>query len=229
MRIRRLLHLLGPHGKIKARFGQWGEDVIVHRNFDKQKQGFYVDIGAHHPFAHSNTARLWLRGWTGVNVDANRKSVDILRRVRRQDRTIWAAVVSDNIAAERDTIDFFATEQTDLTGTVVPEMASDRGKQTSITVPCRSVASIIEESAELAPNGIDFMNIDIEGMDEEAIASLAEWPQKPRMIAIETYAQTIPDVMQTETFRIMSENGYDFRFQVGLTSIYMRKDFHRGR
>ena len=35
--------------------------------------------------------------------------------------------------------------------------------------------------------------------------------------------------MQTETFRIMSGNGYDFRFQVGLTSIYMRKDFHEGR
>ena len=42
MRILRLLHLLGPHGKIKVRFGQWGEDVIVHRNFDKQKHGFYI-------------------------------------------------------------------------------------------------------------------------------------------------------------------------------------------
>jgi thiol-disulfide isomerase/thioredoxin len=108
-------------------------------------------------------------------------------------------------------------------------MASERGKQQSIKVPCRSIASIIAESAELAPDGIDFMNIDIEGMDEEAIASLADWQLKPRMIAIETYADTIPAVMETETFRIMMHNGYDFRYQVGLTSIYMRKDFHEGR
>jgi FkbM family methyltransferase len=229
MRILRLLHLFGPHGKIKVRFGQWGEDVIVHRNFDKQKHGFYVDIGAHHPFAHSNTARLWLRGWTGVNVDANRKSADVLRRVRKQDHTIWAAVVSDKIAAERDTIEFYAGDHTDLTGTVVQDMASERGKLQSMKVPCRSIASIIAESAELAPDGIDFMNIDIEGMDEEAIASLADWQLKPRMIAIETYADTIPAVMETETFRIMTHNGYDFRYQVGLTSIYMRKDFHEGR
>ena len=226
MRLTRLLKLFGPHGRVKIRFGQWGEDVIVHRNFDKRKNGFYIDVGAHHPFAHSNTARLWLRGWKGVNVDANRKSVEVLKRIRRDDHTIWAAIVSDKVASERDTIEFFSSEDEDLTGTVLQELAAERGKKRSVAVPCRSLASIVRESVDYAPDGIDFMNIDIEGLDDEAIASLSDWPQKPRMIAIETYAETIPAVMDTSTYKIMTENGYTFRYQVGLTSIYVHEEFN---
>ena len=30
-------------------FSQEGEDQILHRIFERQNQGFYVDVGAHHP------------------------------------------------------------------------------------------------------------------------------------------------------------------------------------
>ena len=57
-------------GQIKAHTGQFGEDVVIKKIFDhKKKNGFYVDLGAHHPFLHSNTAFFWLKGWNGINVD----------------------------------------------------------------------------------------------------------------------------------------------------------------
>jgi hypothetical protein len=31
--------------------------------------GFYIDVGAHHPFRYSNTHMLYRRGWRGINID----------------------------------------------------------------------------------------------------------------------------------------------------------------
>ena len=36
-------------------YSQEGEDMILRRLFEKQIQGFYVDVGAHHPKRFSNT------------------------------------------------------------------------------------------------------------------------------------------------------------------------------
>ena len=39
----------------KRYFSQEGEDIILQRIFERKKQGFYVDVGAFHPFRFSNT------------------------------------------------------------------------------------------------------------------------------------------------------------------------------
>ena len=50
-------------GQIKCHTGQFGEDIVIKKLFDrKKKNGFYVDLGANHPFLHSNTAFFWLKG-----------------------------------------------------------------------------------------------------------------------------------------------------------------------
>ena len=41
------------------------------------------------------------------------------------------------------------------------------------------------------------------------------------MIAIETYVETISDVLGTSTYKLLAEAGYEYRYQIGLTSIYI--------
>ncbi|MEA2065142.1 MAG: SAM-dependent methyltransferase, partial [Patescibacteria group bacterium] len=36
-------------------YSQEGEDMILKRIFESQKNGFYIDVGAHHPKRFSNT------------------------------------------------------------------------------------------------------------------------------------------------------------------------------
>lgn len=36
-------------------FSQEGEDLVLSRFFDGQESGFYIEVGAHHPFRFSNT------------------------------------------------------------------------------------------------------------------------------------------------------------------------------
>ena len=39
----------------RASYSQEGEDLIIQKIVNFKKKGFYVDIGAHHPFRYSNT------------------------------------------------------------------------------------------------------------------------------------------------------------------------------
>ena len=65
----KFLHLPQINSPVEA-YSQEGEDLILKRYFGSQKKtGFYVDIGAHHPFRFSNTALLREMGWTGINVE----------------------------------------------------------------------------------------------------------------------------------------------------------------
>jgi hypothetical protein len=36
-------------------YSQEGEDLILRRIFEHKQKGFYVDVGAYHPFLFSNT------------------------------------------------------------------------------------------------------------------------------------------------------------------------------
>lgn len=58
-------------GHAKLSFSQEGEDMLLDRFFMNQKDGFYVDVGAHHPERFSNTNYYYLRGWRGINIEAD--------------------------------------------------------------------------------------------------------------------------------------------------------------
>ena len=220
MKLKRILKAFGPNGALRLRFSQYGEDTII-RKVAKKKNGFYIDVGAHHPFRQSNTAYLWCLGWNGINVDANPESVKLFEKMRRDDVTIWGAVISSKRAQDQDFIEFYQANSHDLCATASPELASERNATEVLRVPCLSLRSIIEDHAQKDGREIDFMNIDIEGLDDEAVEDIAEWPMLPRMIAIETYADTIPDVIESETYKRFAAVGYKYKYQIGVTAVYM--------
>ena len=53
----------------KSFYSQFGEDKVLQEilkiNINK---GFYVDVGAFHPFRYNNTALLYKKGWKGINI-----------------------------------------------------------------------------------------------------------------------------------------------------------------
>src|SRR5262249_52403259 len=52
-------------------YAQNGEDLIIDVLLGRKSVGRYVDVGCNHPVRLSNTYRLYLRGWTGLAIDAN--------------------------------------------------------------------------------------------------------------------------------------------------------------
>ena len=201
MKFSRALKLFTRHGSLRVRFSQYGEDTIIRKHFNKS-EGFYIDVGAHHPFRQSNTASLWLQGWQGVNVDANSESVEVFKKVRPNDSNVWSAIVSEDFAENNRFVDFYTSKSIDLCATASAELAADRGASLVKPVPCTSLDKIIT-LMRLRRAQDRFSNIDIEGLDEVAIESIAKWGSFPTMIAIETYVETISDVLGTSTYKLL--------------------------
>ena len=169
MRLSRILKFI-HQGSLRIHFSQYGEDVILHKLFgSKFSRGFYIDVGAHHPFRQSNTAYLWLLGWNGVNVDANRRAIELFKRVRPDDVNLWSAVVDEATASQHSEITLHSNVDLDLGATCDPELAKQRGTTRSEVVPCTSLSAIINQYGAQNGGVIDLLNIDIEGFDEKAV------------------------------------------------------------
>ncbi len=65
----RLAERLDPY--VQLSYSQDGEDMVLRRLLGGQRSGFYVDVGAHHPFRFSNTCYFHRLGWRGINIDAD--------------------------------------------------------------------------------------------------------------------------------------------------------------
>lgn len=69
-----------------------GEDLILREMLHSAQKGFYVDVGAHHPFRFSNTYYFYKRGWSGINIDAMPNSMALFKRFRPRDINIECGV-----------------------------------------------------------------------------------------------------------------------------------------
>jgi hypothetical protein len=102
-RIRALLRLRRSHRKIS--YAQEGEDRILSALLGLEecnRQGFYIDVGAHHPERYSNTFLFYIHGWSGINIDATPGSMVAFRHERPRDINLEAA-----IADEQKTLIFY--------------------------------------------------------------------------------------------------------------------------
>ena len=77
-------------------YSQFKEDIFLKKYFQNINQGFYVDIGCYHPIKYSNTALLYNKGWSGINLDLNQTSIDLFNIARKRDKNICAAISNKN-------------------------------------------------------------------------------------------------------------------------------------
>ena len=79
----------------KTSYSWEGEDTLAIKLFTArigQTSGCFVDIGAHHPLALSNTYALYKRGWRGLNIDATPGSMEPFKKYRPEDINLEIAV-----------------------------------------------------------------------------------------------------------------------------------------
>lgn len=207
---------------MRVHFSQHGEDVVIHKMFDKSlTNGFYLDIGAYHPFKQSNTAYLWLKGWSGVNVDANPASVKIFNAVRKKDSNVWAAVVDDITASKQSEIELHFNNKIDLGGSCDSETFSHRVTSNKLIVPCRSMTDIVNTYAPDEGGEFHFMNVDIEGFDFKAIRGMSGWKSKPMVLCIEAIGMNnLRAILSSELNIFLESQGYELVGKTGISAIY---------
>lgn len=187
-------------------YGQNGEDLVLDRMLDRKNLGFYVDVGAHHPVRFSNTYLFYRRGWHGVNIDAQPGSMHLFRKHRPRDINIECGVgTHDESLAyfrfDEPALNTFSEEEAKLKN-APPYRLLD-----SIIVRMRPLRDIL---AEVVPAGqaIDFMSIDVEGLDLDVLES-NDWGRfRPAIILTEALRTNILELEQLPAVRLLAEFGY---------------------
>jgi FkbM family methyltransferase len=189
-------------------YSQEGEDLIVARLFDGKSDGFYVDVGAHHPIRHSNTYLLYRRGWCGINIDATPGSMAEFRRLRPRDINVECLVASDPSPQC-----FYMFNEPAL-NTASRALANERpseNAQYKITnefeLRPRSLASLLDE---FLPKGkaIDLMSVDVEGLDLDVLRSNDWGRYRPALLLVEVLHTALPDLDRQEIVQFLSERNY---------------------
>ena len=189
-------------------FGQEGEDLILTRLFDRQATGFYVDVGAHHPFRFSNTFLLYRRGWRGINIDAMPGAMAAFRQWRPQDVNLECLVSTDPTPRR-----FFQYDEPAL-NTVSEEVVRQREIDApqyrvvnTVTLAARRLADILAEHVP-AGQAIDILNVDVEGHDLDVLAS-NDWDRfKPRIIVVELLGVGLAQMQETALYQFLTARGY---------------------
>lgn len=192
----------------KLSFSQEGEDLILDRLFGEKRNGFYIDIGAHHPYKYSNTFNFYLRGWRGINIDAMPGSMKLFDKTRKRDINIEAA-----IAAIDDTLSFHIFNDTAL-NTFHPEVAK---RYSTISyfkliekrkITTQKLGDILEKHID-ERQIIDFMSIDVEGYDLSVLMSNNWVKFRPNIILIEILdVDEIENAQQNEIYNFLLAKGY---------------------
>jgi FkbM family methyltransferase len=190
-------------------YSQEGEDLLVEQ-FMMEKgvsAGFYVDVGAHHPRRFSNTRIFHMRGWRGVNIDAAPGSMEAFRRERPNDVNLEVAV--DETPGTRE---FFIFNDPAL-NTCDPERVGFLTRNTSYRVSAVhkvEVQRLDDILSRHLPAGvrIDFLNIDVEGLDL-AVARSNDWERfRPRVVLAEDAGVDPLTLSEAPLCRFMKSVGY---------------------
>lgn len=196
-RVRRALSYTGP-GEQEECYSQEGEDLVAARLLGEIANGFYVDIGAHHPIRHSNTYLFYRRGWRGLNVDATPGSMAEFRRMRPRDINVERLVALD--PSPRHFYIFnepaLNTASGDLARKRPTESSQFRVANEVELHPC-TLASLLNE---FLPKGraIDLMTVDVEGLDFEVLRS-NDWDRyRPTLILVELLNTEFADIESHE-------------------------------
>ena len=204
-------------------YSQEGEDMILRRFFEKQKTGFYVDVGAHHPKRFSNTFFFYKKGWSGINIDAMPNSMRSFDKIRPRDINLEVP-----ISDKKQKLRYYMFNEPALNG-FSKELAEKRdGKNHYKIISEKEIqTSTLEEIFKKhLPYGqeIDFMSIDVEGLDLQVLKS-NNWKRfRPKFVLMEILGCSIKEIADSKEYKYLAEFGYETFAKTVNTVIFKRVD-----
>ena len=205
----------------KTSYSQSGEDLIVDfllKIITDSTLIRYLDLGANHPFHLSNTALFYKKGGSGVLVEPDPYFAKLLRKKRPRDKVVECGV---HFSGDKSAI-FYIMDSPTLNTFSEEEMlryvAMGHKLVSKEPVDLIDVNSILEDVGEL-----DFLNIDIEGLDYEVLQRI-DWVKfRPKCVCVETiaYEKNNEPKKLHNIIELMSSSGYVLYADTFINSIFV--------
>ena len=158
-----------------------GEDIKILELTKNIEKGFYMDVGCYHPIHINNCNLLYQKGWSGINIDISKFSIDLFNHLRPKDLNLNCAVSNKS-----GKISYFYQKELSQLTSLKKKLAEERmqGYIKTDSIESKTLTSILDNS-KFKNKKIDFLNIDVEGADYEALISLNFEKYRPKVICIE--------------------------------------------
>ncbi len=203
-------------------YAQNREDIIIDAFFDGKTEGFYVDVGANHPVQDSVTKLFYEKGWRGINIEPNQELADLLRVDRPRDVVVQKGVSSAKGVAilrqyiNADGLSTYSDSIKELKDDYYTQFKKD---YVDVETQVDTLSGIIADFA--GGNHIDFLKVDVEGFEYEALLGFVPMNNMPELICIES------NHVEKDWRPLLKKLGYVCFFNDGLNDYYALKHSSR--
>jgi hypothetical protein len=190
-------------------------DLVIERIFRKKKKGIYIDVGCNHPIKHNNTYLLYKKGWCGINIDLDNKSINEFNKLRKRDINIKTLITS----YDDEEKDLYFYHERSAINTISRDLAESRMNQHKEVkkIKGKSLNSVIANS-KYKNSKIDLLSIDIENYEYEALKNfnfstynidlIVTETTDTNIKSLETYNLSLDNIMKTDLYKLLIKNNY---------------------
>jgi len=216
------MRLLSPTGR--PMYSQFGEDIILLNLFSHKNNGKFIDVGCNRPIDGNNTFNLYIRGWSGLNIDGNQSLINDYKKIRPFDKSICALVSNQEVELP------FYISKNDTVSTISKDFV-EKNKNTweylednIILKKTRTLTQILDDNLYMS-KPIDLLSIDIEGHDFEALLGLDLNKYRPSIICIEIHNFDLSKISQNSIVKYLKKYNYSLCNFTILSAFFAENSF----
>ena len=205
-------------------------DLIIDYIFKDKDIGTYVDVGAQHPISNNNTYLLFKRGWNGINIDLDRKNIDLFNISRPNDINLNYAI-SDK---EGETDFYFYHESSPINTLNKKVKEYQKAKISEIKKINTLTLNNVFKKINFDKN-IDYLNIDVEGYEDKVLSGFDINKYKPSVVSVEYLDlkmkklefknNNLDNLLNSNIYKYFNDNNYYFVNWLHSDLIFIHKDF----
>jgi FkbM family methyltransferase len=207
-------------------YSQEAEDIILNQIFENKNKGFYVDVGAHHPKRFSNTYLFYQRGWSGVNIDAMPNSMKQFDKLRPHDINIEKPV-----SEKKQILTYYAFNEPALNG-FSKEISKKRENNTknkhhvifTKEIETTTLEEILDSNLP-KDKKIDFLSVDVEGLDFNVLKSNNFQKYHPSVIVTEIIGNSLFEIEKNPISQYLKDYNYVLYCKSINSVFFIDKDF----
>lgn len=204
--------------RVNFTFSHMGEDQVISWMFRTRKEpGIYLDIGAHDHSRLSNTLLLYKKGWRGVSIDMDKKKMKSLKSFRPDDENVVAAI---SATPGKYIMYYYEYNEMDCMRPVGDPVPTNDGC-TPIDqeeIESKTLNEVLKNT-RFHNKKIQYLNIDIEGMDLEILKTLDLSIYDPELITVEFH----DDETYQEFLDYLTPYGYEKFCFCNYTAFFTKK------
>ena len=204
-------------------YAQCGEDVILDVIFNSTLKGVYVDVGANHPINSNNTYLFYNKGWKGINIDAMPGSMKLFNKYRKRDINLEFPINDVD-----KTMNYYMYKQNSYNSFI--ENSTEYLQHLLIgtkQLQTKKLSWILD--TYLSSTNIDFLTVDVEGMDFNVLKSNNWEKYRPKVVLFESLVYENNKEGLNYINNYLQEKGYS-KFCCTPTNVfYIEKTFLKQR